>query len=245
MKKTLLAAACCILSFSLSAQTKHTIDAVFTEWNMEKFQTDEDTRIMYSIDNDKEFIYIAVLIPAPPIQMKMVRNGMDIMFDLKGKKREGVRLAYPASFLATPPDLRASSEQEMKDKMSAMMMFYRTFGFDGIEEDKLTPVTHQGTGIQIAGGWNDSSAMLLEFAVPLAYFGAEKAAGKEISVGFKLNAPKMQGSGPMFTEAKSTTKPAGSARGNNGAFKSSNNSSAAFSAKMFEEQKFWNKYMLQ
>src|SRR5678809_627757 len=75
-------------SIADTAIINHVLDANIDEWPAEKFEQDNETNIKYAIDNDAQNLYIAMVIPGFPTQMKMMRQGMNLYIDLKGKKKQ-------------------------------------------------------------------------------------------------------------------------------------------------------------
>src|SRR5258706_10458035 len=78
-----------------TAIINHVLDASIDEWPAEKFEQDKETNIKYAIDNDAQHLYIAMVIPAFSTQLKMMRQGMDLYIDLKGKKKQGRGIEFP------------------------------------------------------------------------------------------------------------------------------------------------------
>ncbi len=74
---------------------QHVHDGIANEWLPGQFSTDEETSIRYAIDNDANDLYIALIIPNTSTQIKMMRLGMNLFFDLKGKKKEGRGIGFP------------------------------------------------------------------------------------------------------------------------------------------------------
>jgi hypothetical protein len=73
----------------------HILDGKINEWPAQKFETDIPTEIKYALDNDARNLYIAMTIPDFQIQMKMMRQGMQLYIDLKGKKKQGKGIEFP------------------------------------------------------------------------------------------------------------------------------------------------------
>ncbi len=82
--------------YSLNDTTiHHVLDGKENEWPAEKFQTDPATQFRYAIDNDKQNLYLVLAIANFREQMKIMRQGMDLYFDLKEKKKEGKGIEFP------------------------------------------------------------------------------------------------------------------------------------------------------
>src|ERR1051326_2619118 len=73
----------------------HLLDGKINEWPAQRFETDPATEIKYAVDNDLQNLYLAITIPNFRTQMKMMRQGMELYIDLKGKKKEGKGIDFP------------------------------------------------------------------------------------------------------------------------------------------------------
>lgn len=73
----------------------HNFDGKADEWPAEMFTTDKETTVKYAIDNDQQFLYLAVQIDDIKTQMKITRTGMNLFIDSKGKKKESKGLEFP------------------------------------------------------------------------------------------------------------------------------------------------------
>ena len=67
---------------------KHLLDGSIDEWPVNKFETNKETSVQYAVDNDDKNLYMALKITDNMMQMKMMRMGMNMYIDAKGKKKE-------------------------------------------------------------------------------------------------------------------------------------------------------------
>jgi hypothetical protein len=252
MRKLLLSAFCgCICLFG-NAQTKHAIDGSLDEWKTATFTTDDETQLSYAMDNDKQSLFIAIKVRPLPMQMKMSRNGMQLFIDVKGKKRESIAINYPATFINASggerPPMGEDGKPDMKamqERMAALMGFYKTAGFEDSKEDALLQIAQEGEGILIGGAWDDSSALIIEYAIPFAALGgADKVAGKQIALGWKINAAQAS-SGNNFSPASTKmSKPGASTKNGNisSGIPNAGPSGGGGRAEFAKEQSVWAKY---
>ena len=171
----------------------HVIDGNINEWIVDKFETDLQTKVLYAIEHDDLNLYAAMKISDMGIQMKMMRQGMKMFIDKKGKKKESVGIEFPIKRAGAggfegvqggreqgPPD-----PQSIRQNMANWMIFLKTFGFDHLE-DKSQLITLQD-GINIAFDWDEANTRFIEYKVPLNYLGGKAAlAGKTVSIGWKI-----------------------------------------------------------
>src|SRR5689334_3590373 len=73
----------------------HSLDGKADEWSAQKFEIDPATQFKYAIDNDKQNLYLVLSIANFREQIKIIRQGMDLYFDPKEKKKEGKGIEFP------------------------------------------------------------------------------------------------------------------------------------------------------
>jgi hypothetical protein len=185
----------------------HINDGLTTEWPPSKFTEDISTDIHYAIDNDKENLYLALVIPNEGIQMKLEKTGMSLFIDLKGKRKEGRGIAFPIKDEAIAAihkdnkpattvfeDIQGLDKPDKKmDKKTAhsvvalRLNYMSVFGFDGIENHD------QGLkmpgSINIAFTWDSLNALHIEYIIPLKMLDNNTASlnQKDMSIGWKIN----------------------------------------------------------
>jgi len=73
----------------------HVLDGKTNEWPVQKFETDVRSEIKYAVDNDTQNLYLALIIPNSRTQMTIMRQGMELYLDTKGKKKESKGIEFP------------------------------------------------------------------------------------------------------------------------------------------------------
>ena len=73
----------------------HLLDGKVNEWPAQKFETDTATQFKYATDNDKQNLYLVLTIADFREQMKIMRQGMDLYFGAKDKKKEAKGSSFP------------------------------------------------------------------------------------------------------------------------------------------------------
>lgn len=82
-------------SYTDTGHIHHLLDGLVSEWPINKFQVNDDSTVEYAEDNDDKNLYVAMTISDFEMQMKIMRNGMKLYLDLKGKKKEGKGIEFP------------------------------------------------------------------------------------------------------------------------------------------------------
>ena len=245
----------------------HELDGSTLEWPDEKFETDKETNIKYAIDNDKEKLFLAMRIADFRTQMKMMRMGMNLYIDLKGKKKEGRGIEFPVK-----PEGGGSSGggfsnrqnneegekgndrqkgfdmKAVRNSMALNLIFMKIFGFND-DEPKAQGLQMENTA-NIAFNWDSSNVMHIEYSIPLKMLDENISSlnQKNISVGWKINGVDLSSnSSPTFGNSTSgiNSGSRGGGRGGGGFNRGGSGGSGPSQAdmdKMMREQSFWTKY---
>ncbi|HVT86172.1 MAG TPA: hypothetical protein VHD35_13290 [Chitinophagaceae bacterium] len=257
-------------SIADSGIINHVLDGSTSEWPDSKFETDKETNIKYAIDNNSENLFLALTVPDIRTQMKMMRLGMNLFIDLKGKKKENRGIEFPVKredggFSGSRSDDQRNNQDEnngqqrrpdvkaIRSAMALNLLYIKLFGFtDG---DPVQQGLQTVGSAQVAFAWDSSDVMHIEYEVPLKLLNENVAAlnQKNISIGWKINGVDVPTStGSSFgTSSFGNNSSGGSGRGgrNGGGFsrsggsgENSSNFSQADREKMTEPQSFWTKY---
>src|SRR5438045_2532165 len=144
----------------------HILDGKPNEWPVQKFETDIPSEIKYAVDSDPQNLYLALIIPNYRTQMRIMRQGMELYLDTKGKRKESKGIEFPVksdraqennpnNFRAqqTQQDNRQESSEERKATMNAIraaiainLIAMKVFGFSNGEPEEL--------GLQMEGSAN-------------------------------------------------------------------------------------------
>jgi hypothetical protein len=254
-----------------TAVITHVQDGKISEWPETIFQTNKETSIQYAVDNDAQNLYIAMKIPDFRIQLKMMRMGMNVFIDLKGKKKEGRGIEFPikreneggfggggfGNRQGYDQNQQGANQQGNFDKKAIRARFaiyllsMKLFGFtDG---DPVAQELNREGSVNLAYSWDSTDVMSVEYLVPLNMLGdAASLTNKTISLGWKINGIELP-SGGLNQGSSSTTlqaRPSGGGSGFNnrgggggGNFGGNNGPNQADIDKMMQDQSFWTKYI--
>jgi hypothetical protein len=243
-----------------TAIINHVLDGSTAEWPDEKFEKDKETEIRYAVDNDKQTLFLALRIPATNTQMKIMRQGMNLYIDLKGKKKEGRGIEFPVKsegggFSSDAPDNRQNTDRQrvadmiaMRSSMALNLIFMKLFGFSDAEPQK------QGLQIEnsanILFSWDSSNVMHIEYAIPLNMLDENISSlnQKNIGIGWKIEGSELPTDNNLVQGTTTLVSvPAGSGRNSsrNPPPVSNNNPSGSTNFdKAMKEQFFWTKYTI-
>lgn len=243
----------------------HSLDGKIDEWPAQKFEIDPATQFKYAIDNDKQNLYLVLSIASFREQMKIMRQGMDLYFDPKEKKKEGKGIEFPVKKDPSAadvvmnyksqnenadqqtPEQRKMAMRTMRAEMALSIGSMKVFGFseDRSEEQGLK----MPGSANIAFAWDSTDVMNIEYRIPLSFFGTPSSSDqKDISIGWKVN-------GFQFSSTHSgESSPVGGRHGgggygggghrgySGGSYGSHENSNNQGGENMMKDQSFWTKY---
>ena len=182
----------------------HALDGKVNEWPAKKFETDPATQFKYAIDNDEQNLYLVLSIANFREQMKIMRQGLNLYFDPKDKKKETKGIKFPVKREQSPgdmltnyrsqenesvhqenPEQKKAAMKAMRAQMALNITSMKVFGFseDKSEEQGLI----MPGSANIAFAWDSLDAMNIEYRIPLSFFGTALSLDKnEISIGWKV-----------------------------------------------------------
>ena len=249
-----------------SGHITHIFDGATTEWPDSLFQNNKESLMHYAEDNDAQNLYIAVRIADFRTQMKMMRQGMKLFIDVKGKKKESKGIEFPikpesvsnyssAGFNNQQENRQGGDRVEQHgnfDKkqaraaMSIHLFSMRLFGFGDTDDSQ---------GLQVAGSanvafmWDSTDVMHIEYIIPLALLGdITSLKQKTISLGWKINGMEYSGAANAVGFSSSTPgRPSGGGGGTRGGRTAAPVSTSSDSQDMMRmsEESFWTKYIFK
>ena len=195
-----------------------TADGVPSEWKMPLRFTNTAYTMQYNVTNDDSNIYVAVSSLDDITQLRILRAGMTIYFDPKGKKNKDISLHFPIQKAPDPDSYRsrgdgsttyyqnqngsqnaAQNRDTRKEELLLQSNYYNTTGFTGLENGQFSvgdPKTPIHIGIKLN---NQDSLLVYEVVIPIRNIlgpdWAAKASKKNFSVGVVMDAVAGTGGG--------------------------------------------------
>lgn len=180
-------------SGALTDSTKiiHANDGDISEWGADKFETDPETKVQYAVDHDAGYLFMAMKIADPQMQMRVCFNGMKMFIDTRGKKKEGTGIEFPirkegGGFRGGDANEGGDEKAKMQQRMSFNLIVLKTFGFDD-QEDKTHFIGEAGSA-NVAYKFNTDGSLSIEYKVPVEFIGGPSSVkNKTLSIGWKIN----------------------------------------------------------
>jgi hypothetical protein len=177
------------------------VDGDAIDWELPLRFVSEKEGLRYSITNDNENIYVCVASDFMPTQMRMLRAGISIYVDVKGKEGKSMGVNFPFTGkkrIAAPvpmdknqqSNLRKGNFNEENIKKLALMEanMFKSFGFlnnaNGVYELAAINPIKMGVNYDI----ND--ILIIEARIPINFFYDKELNAQNapnISVGVELN----------------------------------------------------------
>jgi hypothetical protein len=187
------------------------------DWSLPLRFSNSGYTLQYNVTNDDKNMYIAVSSADGNTQLRILRSGMTIYFDPKGKKNKEVSLHFPIQKQPDPNANRnrggesntlyyqnghtanTAGRNTRKEELLLQSDYFNTTGFSGIENGQFglnDPKCPIRLAIKLN---NDDSLLLYEIVIPLATaFGPDWAANlskKSVTVGIVIDAIPGSGGG--------------------------------------------------
>ena len=226
--------------------------------------------IKYAIDNDSQNLYLALIIPNFRAQMKMMRQGMELYIDLKGKKKEGKGIDFPVKRDVgdnnSMMNFRGHSNEEnngqenaeqrkpnmktMRATMALNLISMKLFGFSNDPQEQRLDMPGSA---DIAYAWDSTDVMNIEYRIPFSLFGNTSSLNKKnISIGWKLNGVEFSSNNSGSTESRTGGRRGGGFGGSEGrrnfgggSGSQDDRASGESFENMRKDQSFWAKYVVK
>jgi hypothetical protein len=204
------------------------VDGKPIDWDQPYRYFDSKTKLQYSVVNDDKYVYVSIRTNDDKAQMKIMRAGMDVWFDVSGKKKEIGTVSFPLKSntkLDMNPDPNEPDQQvvekpdvrKMKMDWAEALQTVHTQGLKNVLAS-FSALDSVKQNIEVAISWDRDNVLTYELKVPFSAFFKDAITAsdtlKPITIGIKVNAMDL----PMIpTNANNTNADVtGSAGGANG-----------------------------
>lgn len=174
------------------------IDGDLKDWGDSLRYYNRDKQLNYALANDQDNLYMAIRINDRSEQIRVLRAGLTLSIDTRGKKKETFTMTFPvgdqsAQGLAeNAQDLQGGNndikqgdrEELMKAKLTKLREIKVT-GFKDIESETMT--TSNTYGFKVAIDYDKDGNLVYEAAIPLKFFHADDLSKNEWAFNFKIN----------------------------------------------------------
>ncbi|MBS1523733.1 MAG: hypothetical protein JST50_22205 [Bacteroidetes bacterium] len=175
-----------------------TIDGDLKEWGDSLRYYNQEKQLNYALANDQENLYIAIRINDRSEQIRVLRAGLTLSIDTRGKKKETFTMTFPVGnqsaqgMADNAMDLQGGNndvkQEDREDLMNAKLTKLREIkvtGFKDIESETMT--TSNTYGFKVAIDYDEDGNLVYEAAIPLKFFHADDLSKNEWAFNFKIN----------------------------------------------------------
>ena len=171
------------------------IDGDIKEWGDSLRYYNTAKHLNFALANSKDTLYMAIRTNDRSEQTRILKAGITLSIDTKGKKKEEYSITFPVSTegSTTPPgpskDDNGEVTQQERDELTRQKLTslrgIKVEGFKDIEGDIIT--TSNTYGFQTGVNYDVNGYLVCEAAIPLKYFHDADPSGNEWAFNFKIN----------------------------------------------------------
>lgn len=174
------------------------IDGNLKDWGDSLRYYNQDKQLNYALANDQDNLYIAIRINDRSEQIRVLRAGLTLSIDTRGKKKETFTTTFPASdgsaqamvenAMDVPGgnnDVKQEDRQELMKAKLTKLREIKVTGFKDVESETMT--TSNTYGFKVAIDYDKDGSLVYEAAIPLKFFHADDLSKNEWAFNFKIN----------------------------------------------------------
>ncbi|GAA3928819.1 hypothetical protein [Chitinophaga oryziterrae] len=170
-----------------------TADGILNEWKTPLKYLDEKIQLAYEISNDSTNLYVAISTMDDATQVNIMRTGISLGVNIKGKKQINTSVTYPqidGSILYAQHRYGGNNpaHQQPDDVYSGLQQYMGKAGVKGITgvPDGTVDVTQHKTGIAAALSL-EKDTLNVELVIPLSKLGITPAYANKIAYSITVN----------------------------------------------------------
>ncbi len=183
-----------------------TIDANLKDWGDSLQYFNAENNIRYGFSNDKDNLYFAVRIDDRSEAIRILKAGITLSFDPKGKKKSAYSITFPLNTQVSTPlltvkqdnfnEVTEADRDELEKEIMTTLRGIKVEGFKDIEGDMITIANTYG--IKTAINYDDKGNLVCEASIALKLLHLDDRSKTEWIYDVKINgisrqAPKMDG----------------------------------------------------
>lgn len=173
-----------------------TVDGYANDWPETFRYYDGNTMLQFSIANDSNYFYLCLKANEQYTQRNLLRSGLAIWVDPKGKKKEQAGVVFPMKKEHGAPDAHERPEyqdpgaprramNQMKQHVLLTQNSMLLFGLTPSGKDEV-PLKNNEYGIQAGLSWDTLDIMTLEYRIPAKLLFGHSLTAADTSKGFSL-----------------------------------------------------------
>jgi len=172
-----------------------TVDGDLKDWGDSLQYFNAECNARYALSNNKENLYFAIRIDDPSEVTRILKSGITLGVDPKGKKKNAYAITFPLNTQLTTPskpaqqdnfnEITQAERDELHREMITTLRGIKVEGFKDIEGDMIT--TSNTYGIKTAIDYDSKGNLVCEAAIPLKFFHLDDHSKTEWTFDIKIN----------------------------------------------------------
>jgi uncharacterized membrane protein YgcG len=174
------------------------IDGDLKDWGDSLRYYNQDKQLNYTLANDQDNLYMAIRVNDRSEQLRILRAGLTLSIDTRGKKKETFTMTFPVGDQSAPVvaedamdlqggrhDVKQEDREELAKAKLTKLRAIKITGFKDIESETMT--TSNTYGFKVAIDYDKDGNLVYEAAMPLKFFRADDLSKNEWAFNFKIN----------------------------------------------------------
>ena len=174
------------------------IDGDLKDWGDSLRYYNQDKQLNYALANDQDNLYMAIRINDRSEQIRVLRAGLTLSIDTRGKKKETFTMTFPVGDQSSQElaenaqdlqggnnDIKQGDREELMKAKLTKLREIKVTGFKDIESETMT--TSNTYGFKVAIDYDKDGTLVYEAAIPLKFFHADDLSKNEWAFNFKIN----------------------------------------------------------
>ncbi|MGA3014240.1 MAG: hypothetical protein ABSD71_09410 [Bacteroidales bacterium] len=169
-----------------SYKTGIVVNGISSEWDASRFNFNKQAQVNYSIVNDSSAFYLCIRIADEYEQMKALRNGIELRFNTRGKKKTEETVLFPIGGKMEMGGRMSDDEKRNRRTMQLMLLLkmqdMEVTGFrNGV--NGMQNIKSGKNGFLAAFNWDSTNVMVYEARIPFNAFITDVKEANPLTVG--------------------------------------------------------------
>jgi hypothetical protein len=178
--------------------TNIVVDGDLKDWGDSLRYYNQDKQLNYTLANDQENLYMAIRVNDRSEQIRILRAGLTLSIDTRGKKKQTFSITFPVGDQSAPgmaekiqdlrdgnKDVKQEDREELAKAKLTKLREIKVTGFKDIESETMT--TSNTYGFKVAIDYDRDGNLVYEAAIPLKFFHADDPSKNEWAFNFRIN----------------------------------------------------------
>jgi len=197
------------------------VDGKYNEWPKYFDNYDPSTKTQFALANDSTHLFVCLKVDEEATQFRVLHHGVELWFDLRGKKAKKVGVNFPMKMERNPEDMEMQKRREqaipgqepirngermkMKQRLRMRQSNLSAVGMVGIPA-QLLPLKND-FNISAAMDWDSNGVLCLEYAIPFSALMPQPISASDTLKAFSLAIVEPAPEAPPKSEQNTNSPP--------------------------------------